>query len=119
MPINISSNFIIERDEVYTSASGAAFDAYGLNAIEFINYGTIRASGSNAVGFSSYISSGLIHNAGLMEVRSTDTGYGFSSPQWMAAIRNTGQVRPQARLNPTSISRAERSASCAVGSDKD
>lgn len=92
MPINISSNFIIERDEVYTSASGAAFDAYGLNAIEFINYGTIRASGSNAVGFSSYISSGLIHNAGLMEVRSTDTGYGFSSPQWMAAIRNTGQV---------------------------
>lgn len=53
MPINISSTFIIERDEVYTTTSGAGFFANAMNAIEFINYGTIRATGPGAMGFSS------------------------------------------------------------------
>ncbi len=92
MAINISSNFIIERDEVYTSNSGPAFEAYGLSSIEFTNYGTIRATGAGAMGFYSYVSSGSLHNAGLIEVQGTETAYGFYSPQWMAAIKNSGQI---------------------------
>jgi Ca2+-binding RTX toxin-like protein len=93
VPINISSNFIVESDEVYTSTSGATFAAsLVMGAIEFINYGTIRATGSGATAFSSYLSHGLLHNVGVIEVQSTDTAYGFSSPQWMADIRNTGRI---------------------------
>ncbi|QTC91702.1 DUF4214 domain-containing protein [Brevundimonas goettingensis] len=92
MTITLNSNFVIERDEVYTTTSGPAFYANALNAIEFVNYGVIRASGPGAVGFASYVSSGLVHNVGVIEVNSTDTAYGFSSPQWCAAIRNSGQV---------------------------
>lgn len=91
MTITIRSDFIIESDEVYTSTSGAAFHAEH-STFTFVNYGLIRATGSGATGFYSYVSSGLVHNAGSMEVHGTGTTYGFYSPQWFAAIRNTGNV---------------------------
>jgi Ca2+-binding RTX toxin-like protein len=34
----------------------------------------------------------LFHNAGLIDVQSTDNAYGFSSPQWMMDISNTGRI---------------------------
>jgi Ca2+-binding RTX toxin-like protein len=93
MPINISSNFIIESDEVYASTSGATLSAsLVMGAIQVTNYGTIRATGAGATAFSSYLSHGLFHNAGLIDVQSTDNAYGFSSPQWMMDISNTGRI---------------------------
>lgn len=92
MTIRLTQNFIIESDEVYAFTSGAAFYIDSLSSFNFINYGTVRATGSGATWINSWISSGLLHNAGLVEITGTGTAYGVYSPQWCAAVLNTGTL---------------------------
>lgn len=92
MTVRLTNNFIIESDEVYSFTSGAAFFIDSLSSFNFVNYGTVRASGSGAMWINSFISGGLLHNAGLVEIRGSGVAYGVYSPQWCAAVLNTGTL---------------------------
>lgn len=94
MTINLTTDFTIAEDEVYTGSSGSVFymEQYPDDWV-FQNYGTIHATGANVIGFLGWNAVGDFLNAGVIRVDSTGgLSYGVFFQSWGPDFVNTGRI---------------------------
>lgn len=92
--ITLTTSLTIETDETYAFTDGPVFymPSYP-DDFSFRNYGTIHASGHDAVGFRGWTVKGEFLNAGLIRVDSTGgSSYGLYFESHGPDIVNTGRI---------------------------
>lgn len=94
MTIALTTSLTIEAHETYSFTDGPVFYMWAYpDDFTFRNYGTIHATGRDAVGFLGWTVKGEFLNAGLIRVDSTTaSSYGIEFQSWGPTVVNTGRI---------------------------